>query len=184
MWSLQLDLHPNAGVWIRTRRMTGCISFLNDDEFRYLLRSELLGDSPEPPADAPPGDDNAVADAAPGDDNAVAAEAEVARAESAHRRGPRSRSRSKSRGRGRGRARCPSTSSSPQTYDVQPSHVRCRMHAPIASCMSCFSNVLHLENFCARLPATGLAVQTYRWIRAMYNSARPNLQKNLSCMLD
>ena len=28
MWSLQLDLHPNAGVWIRTRRMTGCISFL------------------------------------------------------------------------------------------------------------------------------------------------------------
>ena len=85
----------------------------NDDEFRYLLRSEMLGDSPEPPADAPPGDDNAVADAPPGDDNAVAAEAEVARAESAHRRGPRSRSRSKSRGRGRGRARCPSTSSSP-----------------------------------------------------------------------
>ena len=26
MWSLQLDLRPNNGVWIRTRRMTGCIS--------------------------------------------------------------------------------------------------------------------------------------------------------------
>ena len=93
----------------------------NDEEFRFLLQSELEElapggeeapvEPPGPPADAPPGDDYAVADAPPGDDNAVAAEAEVARAESAHRRGPRSRSRSKSRGRGR--ARRPSTSASP-----------------------------------------------------------------------